>query len=164
MGIFNSLFNSNKKRWEGIAANSSIPLYMKNVIKDFFIVDNIDVDKYIENDLANSIVDTGLDLWEFSNTFSMDKNVQKQKINCTKTFRAHFSNDRFNRGLDVPDWFYIAYPDVAYWMNKNTDSIEKELSGRESEFLTNGKLGSIFFRFIIEKYKKENNRLLECVK
>src|SRR5690606_27649819 len=107
MGIFNSLFNSNKRRWERIASDTSLPLDMKFAIKDFFLVDNIDVDKYIQNDLANSVVDTGLDAWELANTLSMDKNVQNEKINCTKTFRTHFSNDRYNRGLGVPDWFYI---------------------------------------------------------
>jgi hypothetical protein len=164
MGLFDSLINTNKSRWKAIANNNANSNDFKKIVENFFILDNIDIDKYIENETANSVVHIGLNMWELANSVSLDSNVQKQKINCTKSFREHFSNNRINRGLGIPDWFYIAYPDVAFWMHENSKNIKNEISGRENVFFQNDEILPPFFRFVIQKYIQQTGNHLECAK
>ena len=118
MGLFD-VFNANKKKWMIILESSDFDSQLKVIIRDFFIRDNIIVEIYLENQKANETTkfgNGGLENWEDANNISMNS---EPPILCSKTFKQHFSNNRLNRGLQTPDWFYIAYPDVAHWLCKH---------------------------------------------
>lgn len=152
----------NKIKWEAVLGDPETSDSLKGIITEFFMRDDLDFDKCIENQKANSTVDSfsGLEFWEKLNSISIE---QSKKINCTKTFREHFSNNRLNRGLSVPDWFYIGYPDVAKWMEESGDDFDRELSAREDEFMDGDKISLKLFRFLIDRYKSTTRHKLECV-
>jgi hypothetical protein len=161
MGIFD-IFNENKRQWLVIQGQPEIPQEYKNIIRDFFLKDNILIEKYRENERANDTINGmgGLTWWEKMNKISSNP---EPPIKCTPTFRAHFSEDKtFSRGAQTPDWFFIAYPDVAYWLQENMDYLGQILEPRRSEFMTpDGGLTPRFFRLIIESYKAKCGKL-EC--
>lgn len=162
MGLFD-IFNPNKKRWLAIINNNEVPQEFEQVIHDFLIKDNILFEKFVENQRANEIVESsigGIELWESVNN-GLSQNPEPP-IKCTPTFRAHFAHDTLNRGLEVPSWFYVAYPDVAFWFQKNTDNLEKELDSLEGILFDESGLKLSFFRFIIDKYQKQTGMSLEC--
>jgi hypothetical protein len=160
MGLFDA-FNANKRKWMNIQANPDLDSQLKVIIRDFFILDNIIVEMYMENQRANETTEVwsgGLEMWEGMNRISTNP---EPPIRCSKTFKQHFSNDRFNRGLQTPDWFYIAYPDVAHWFHKNFAKFETEMESREDELFGEDGIRPVFFREIIESFKAVNGKL-EC--
>ncbi len=163
MGLFDSLQSTNKRKWVSVLDDNETTSELKKIIQDFLIKDNIDFDKYLENQEANSLArKIGLDCWERANSLSIYDEVKNKKINCTPTFRKHFANDRSNRGLGIPDWFYIAYPDVALWLIENNSILEKEMESREADFFVNDKISNSLFRFLIDRYRNETRNKLEC--
>jgi hypothetical protein len=161
MGIFD-IFNENKRKWLVIQGQPGIPQDFKNVIRDFLLKDNILLEKYCENERANNTIDgltRGLTRWEMLNRISSNP---EPPIKCTPTFREHFSEERLlSRGQQTPDWFFIAYPDVAYWLQENLESIEKILENRMEEFITPSGVNPKFFRLLIDSYKSKHGKL-EC--
>jgi hypothetical protein len=163
MGLFN-IFSDNKRKWFNIMANGDVEKDFKLIIEKFFIQDDIDLDKYMENNSVNNIIDEygGLASFEDLKSISSDPELRNFVINCTPTFKEHFANNRFNRGLQVPDWFYIGYPDVALWMKKNDEIIDKNIEGKEDEFFSDKAIKVDFFRLLINLYKRETGKNLEC--
>jgi hypothetical protein len=160
MGLFDA-FNANKRKWMNIQSNPDLDTELKGVIRDFFIPDNIIVEMYLENQRANETTEGwngGLEMWEATNRLSTNP---VQPIQCSKTFKQHFSNDRLNRGALMPSWFYIAYPDVAHWFHKNLAKFETEMESREDELFGEDGIRPVFFREIIERFKTANGKL-EC--
>lgn len=160
MGLFDA-FNANKRKWMNIQANPDIDDQLKVIIMDFFIPDNILFEMYIENQRANETTEGwngGLEMWEATNRLSTNP---EPPIRCSKTFKQHFSNDRLNRGSQIPDWFYIGYPDVANWFHKNLAKFETEMESREDELFEEDEIRPIFFREVIERFKTANGKL-EC--
>ncbi len=152
----------NKRKWQAIASESEITPYLKMVVEDFYIRDRINYETYLENQRANETtkeLGSGLNIWEKSNQLKM---MPEQPINCSPSFRKHYSEDRFNRGNLVPTWFYIAYPDIAFWFHDNLNLFENEIETREAElFDEEGKMRPLFFREVIEKYKNLKGKI-EC--
>jgi hypothetical protein len=162
MGFF-KVFSVNGKKWYSVLGDKDVPEEFKKIVYQFFLKDNIDFDKYVENQKANSLIGfLGLKAWETANSLSIYDEVRDEKINCTKTFREHFADDRLNRALGIPDWFYIAYPDVALWLGKNLSLFERELELREKEFIIDDKPNLKVFRFFIDKYFLSTGEKLEC--
>ena len=160
MGLFD-VFNANKKKWMIILESSDFDSQLKVIIRDFFIRDNIIVEIYLENQKANETTkfgNGGLENWEDANNISMNS---EPPILCSKTFKQHFSNNRLNRGLQTPDWFYIAYPDVAHWFQQNLAKFGNEMESKKAEFFDLNGVRPVFFREIIERFKTENGKL-EC--
>ncbi len=160
MGIFNFLVNE-KNQWRKIFNDLSIDDDLIFLIQDFLIYDNISENKFIENYRANNKIEigSGLEYWEKASAMSISG---PKKINCTETFRKHFSNDTMNRGSEIPDWFYFIYPDVAFWFHQNEKIFEKYFEENENIYFTeSGGLERIFFRELINRYKNENGKL-EC--
>lgn len=160
MGLFDA-FNANKRKWMSIQANPNLDSELKAIIRDFFIPDNIIVEKYLENQRANKTTEGrngGLEMWEAANHISTNP---EPPIRCSKTFKQHFSSGRLNRGAEMPDWFYIAYPDVAHWFHKNLTKFETEMESREDELFGEDGIRPVFFREIIERFKTANGKL-EC--
>ena len=150
-------------RWLDFALDSEIPVD-DEVFTEFLLKDHIDCYKFIENHKANEIVYSysSLDIWERTNALSLDESVHKLAINCTPSFRMYFCRQGENRGAGVPDWFYIAYPDIAIWMEANSDTLEILFDDIE-EVAAHGKfINPWFFRAIIEIYKQVTKLRLEC--
>lgn len=160
MGLFD-LLNSNKRKWMAVLSERDITDYWKYVITEFFIKDNISVEKYQQNSRVNDMVDqfSGLESWRMSNQLSM---YPEPELYCTQSFRKYFSENRLNRAMGIPDWFYIAYPDVANWVQNKLEQIEEEFSDREDEFFSDNGVNPKFFRILIERYKQSRGTL-ECV-
>ena len=138
--VLNILFSKNKRRWLAEVLDDSTSPIMKEAFETFMIQDNINIEKYIENQKANK---------------------GESNSNCTPTFRSHFISNRFNRAMGIPDWFYIGYPDVAQWMIENETIIDREILDKQR-----GSEGSVsinkILRLIIEKFRKDTGRKLEC--
>ncbi len=160
MGIFD-LFSSNKRKWMAVLAEAGITNEWKFIINEFFIKDNISIEKYQQNSAVNDMVDqfSGLEYWRMSNELSA---YPEPEPYCTQSFRRYFSENRFNRAMGVPDWFYIAYPDVANWMQNKLEQLENEFSDREEEFFSDNGVNPRFFRILIERYKQTRGTL-ECI-
>jgi hypothetical protein len=150
MALF-GFFKSNRELWlEQIHAN---PTY-RNIIVSFFIKDNISIAKYQENQKANKYVSFNLQ--------SSINAIIANKITPSPTFRQYLLIED-NRSLEMPEWFYCAYPDVFIWFNDNDSVFEKELDELERiianlpEDIAQQKL----LRFMIDKYLLLFNKL-EC--
>lgn len=149
-------FNS---QWDIILQDDEIDFNFKHVIVHFFKKDNISLYKYNENLRANEACKRGgLSFWEGITSFSAS---EEDKIKCTDTFREHFSEDELKRSPFVPEWFYIAYPDVEVWFHKRMKSYNNIVEERKSEFITDGRLNLNWYRYIIDEYLKFNQKL-EC--
>lgn len=160
MGLFD-VFNANKRKWLNVQSKQLPDSNFQAIIRDFLIPDDILIELFFENQRANNTTldwHGSLEMWEGSNKISMNP---EPPINCTKTFRQHFANDRLNRGGQIPDWFYIAYPDVAHWFHKNITKFETEMESREDELFGEDGINPIFFRELINRFKTANGKL-EC--
>ena len=160
MGLFD-VFNQNKRKWLAVQADADMSQEQKIIIRDFYIQDDIQIEKFIENQRANETTGYdkgGISMWEAYNRISTNP---EPPINCTPTFRQHFSNNTLNRGNAIPAWFYIAYPDVAYWFHQNFSKFQDELDSREEELTLDDGINPVFFRELINRYIKINVRL-EC--
>jgi hypothetical protein len=165
MSLFNNLFKSHVKEWNIVLSDNNVPDEFKAIVRLFFIKDGIDFNKYKENEKANSLIDSiygGMEDFEIANSLSFDPDVRNLKINCTPTFKAHYVNNRENRNPFLPDWYYIAYPDVALWMHKNSDLFKDESERRKDELVNEDGPKPAFFRMFIDGYKKHAGKKLEC--
>lgn len=154
---------SEKRKWIAMLAKGEPSFQLLYIIDEFFIKDNLDLNKYYENHKANSIIDglNGLDYYEQVNSISLTK---KGSINCTHTYRRYFSNNKLNRGEMIPDWFYIGYPDVALWSIENEQIIDTALSNNRVSFFSENKIDIEYFRFLIDLYLHVMKTKLECGK
>jgi predicted ATP-binding protein involved in virulence len=155
---FLDVFNPNRKKWKMAIARLSSKPYWQNIIKEFLIKDNISYEKYNGNYLTNKIVlEYGMETWRMMNEASMEP---KPEPSCTKSFEKYFMGGQLDRALAIPDWFYVAYPDVANWLENNIEELEKELSDKVGE-ISNDRDKMRFFRFLIQRYKNTVGEL-EC--
>lgn len=163
MAIFGSLNNSEKQNWISLLTKGEPSIQLLYIIDNFFIKDNIDRNKYHENYRANATINgfLGLTYFEQVNSVSVNK---ENPINCTSTFRKHFADNKSNRATHIPDWFYIGYPDVAYWCDENGQIIEREIQNRNLDFISNDKIDIEYFRFLINFYMEKTHLQLECSK
>jgi len=162
-GINLDLFDSNERKWRSFLSIPNIPIEFKLIIEEFFIKDEIDFTKYLENDKANDIINEfgSLESWQTTKSLSLYDDIAHQVIKCSPTFLKYYTDDS-NRISIIPDWFYIAYPDVAFWIIDKLDDLVNEISQREHEFVgENDQPNLFFFRTMIEKYKFQGY-LLEC--
>ena len=161
MGLFDSI-NTNKSKWLKAQSSNATPQHLKKIINDFFIPDNIIMEKFMENQRADQAIEMfgGVRNWELLNEITSHPEPQ---FRCTLTFKEHYSNDTFNRGTHIPSWFYIGYPDVALWFHRNTDEIAQELNfdSRENELFGENEFLPLLFREIIDRFKTINGKL-EC--
>ena len=153
----------NNQKWLATLTKNKSDRNWEFIVRNFFIQDNIEIDKYVSNAKANHIVDnfSGLSTWEQSQALSLEENASRQEINPTPSFRQYYCENRLNRAPGFPDWFYIGYPDVTHWYELNADEMESKLEQRESEFFTETGPKPSAFRFIINSYKSSGRRL-EC--
>jgi hypothetical protein len=156
----NELEISNNKFWYEFLSTEDIKGEFKIVISDFMIKDSIDVDKFSANKRTNDIINEygSLEKWKFIIKF--DENPLDEIV-CTKSFLDHYTKDISTRGHGIPDWFYIAYPDVTFWLQTNLQTLFHEMNLENSTMISKDGFTLEFFRALIDKYKG-NNGLLEC--
>lgn len=162
MWLAEKFLNLNQKKWLGFLEYAGMTADEEHIFRIFYIADNIDFMKFQENLNANEISKAhgGLEFWEMLKKVSADPIERMQKVNCTPTFKEHFTkNDYIPRG--IPEWFYIGYPDVAVWIMDNSKLIEEEFEGREDEIITEDGPNLNFYRKMIDRYKKKVGKL-EC--
>lgn len=166
MGFFD-IFNANKRKWIAIQGNSDTPDNLIVIIHLFYLKDNIDYAKYLGNEAALSILKgwsvDSIEAWEKTENFSIYADSLERKVNCTPTFRNYNSENRYSPARGIPDWFYIAYPDVFEWLqndipNKKFGAL---LENSSSEYMSNGYPNVTFFRLVIDEFKYKNGKL-EC--
>ncbi len=161
MGLFDSI-NTNNSKWLKAQSSNATPQHLKKIINDFYIPDNIIVEKVMENQRADKTIDMfgGLENWELLNQLATPPEAP---INCTPTFREHYSSRLDPRGSHIPKWFYIGYPDVAFWFQINTNKIAEELNfdSRADQLMGEYEFQPLLFREIINYYKIINGKL-EC--
>jgi hypothetical protein len=165
--------------WTEMLHDSTVENELKEAIKHFFIPDNIDFNKFMNNFLANKICEQmGFGIADFldlkqngllneNNIFinaemlSFIERVELDKpdttISCTPTFLKYYSEKGIIRKSELGEWFYIAYPDVAVWFEDNFELFKRELQ-REYYF---GVVPIVLYKLIIERYKAQN-KPLEC--
>lgn len=150
---------TSKDMWLTVLIHPNTPNELKAVIQKFLIPDNIDIDKFSQNEQANEAVN------EFHSleTFEMIgiSSVNKSPVKCTASFRHEYVQNRLNRALGMPDWIYIAYPDVVIWLQQNMKRLEVEFAEREDELFKEDGPTDFFYRLIIDRYKSERGKL-EC--
>ena len=162
MWLTEKFFNLNQKKMLGFIENSDLTEDEAAIFRMFYLVDNLDIQKLIDNTEANSKVDHifKLDDWERINRLSADPIVRMTKIKCTPTLKKLLdSNEPIPMGF--PEWFYIAYPDVTVWIMDNSKSIGEEFKGREDEIISENGPNLNFYRKMIDRYKKRVGKL-EC--
>lgn len=162
MGLLDKFFNLNQRKWLSFIEYTDLSQAEEEVIRMFYMADNLDLKKFQENSHAISVVDNifGLDDWEKINSHSVNPGVRNSKINCTPTLKILLnSHEPIPRGF--PEWFYLAYPDVTVWIQDNSKQIDEEFKGREDEILTENGPNMTFFRMMINRYKRLK-RKLEC--
>ncbi|WP_157977028.1 hypothetical protein [Taibaiella helva] len=155
MGLFSTLFNRNKRQWM-IQWGEESSAYMKRVIDGFFIKDNIDFELYMENNRANNKL---MSLWRPHSGYEHDSDLESIiPIRPSPTFKKYFSEEDF-RAPGNPDWFYIGYPDVVKWIQKNINHFS-HWEKRFEQYEFGESIPLAFFREVIDEYKK--NHQLEC--
>jgi len=162
MWLAEKFFNLNQKKWLGFLEFAGLNKDEEHIIRMFYMADNIDLLKFQENGNENEISKAhgGLEFWEMLQKHSADPIERMQKVNCTPTFKEHFTkNDYIPQG--IPEWFYIAYPDVTVWIMDNSKSIGEEFKGREDEIISENGPNLNFYRKMIDRYKKRVGKL-EC--
>lgn len=162
MSLAEKFFNLNQRKWLKFLEFAGCSQEEEHLFRTFYMADNIDLLKFQKNGEAIEISKAhgGLEFWEMSKSLSVDPIVRMQKVNCTPTFKAHFTqNDYIPSG--IPEWFYIAYPDVAVWIMENSKLLEKEFEGREHEFFSEDGPNLSFYRKMIDRYKSKVGKL-EC--
>ncbi|WOD44928.1 hypothetical protein [Hwangdonia lutea] len=144
-----SLESKNTAIWHDLIEKMNPEDTMSDIIKSFFIKDNIDFFKYGINENANT----------FCYTYGFNTN---ENLECTPSFLKYFTKDIMERALGIPLWFTLAYPDVEVWFRENKNVYGQEIEENPSIYIADGAFNSKAFRYIINTYKRVTKKKLEC--
>lgn len=143
--------------WEnllkGMEEDEKCPKEIKQIVSNFLIPDNISPNKFLANWIA---------LFRHWSPSRLDDG---QNVNPTPSLQM-FSFVT-NRPLGYPEWFLAAYPDVASWVTacvEEDENVFREIFDNISEdpLLDNRRLKDRYLRTLIDTYRKETGRRLEC--
>ncbi len=149
-----------KEMWYGLLNDPSISNHLRLLIENVYIPYNLCPEKLSINTelfkIKDSIFDTIIQLMDI-----MDNSSYKYISPSLKYFVD--SPLEITRGY--PNWFYIAFPDVAYWVIKE-DGYNQSFSMfehlTEDEFVENGKIKWIHLKKIVDLYLSSTLNMLEC--
>jgi len=87
------------------------------------------------------------------------------KIKITKTLI--FYKEKINRPLGYPNWFLAGYPDICYWLSQSYLLYKEKhplfkILNNENNADTDGYMNFNTLRLIIDYYKKNISKRLEC--
>ena len=143
--------NDKMKAWQELLADAQVSPIMKTIIRDFFIYYKIDPVKYSIN------MDATADPYRFL--------MYEDEPLFSKSLQE-FQKRPSLKALGYPDWFYLAFPDVALWAldGLGVEVIRKEFSHFTEEMLIDLNRRQIkeqHLKRVIDLYLLEDN-LLEC--
>lgn len=150
----------NSRKWDKVVTENNIKGLYLEVIQEFFKADLIDSIKFNNNFI---VVDSS---WQ-------DQIMFKEKFKeIPITHSINHFTDSFNRPMGIPTWFLAAYPDVAYWISNNLDSLKghppfdllfSDNSDIEEKVCDSmGYFKHYLLRSFIDHYRKTVNKKLEC--
>lgn len=145
MGLFNLFRKKYDERWDNIIHENRDDITMGIVIENFFKVDDISPDKYVQN-------------FESVEEATMGGMLTLGIRAKNGTPSLEFAANPLNRGSIFPNWFYTTYPDVIVWLHRNSDNIKSITGAYDAENPTHH---AEIFRKLIDAYKKQGNKL-EC--
>jgi hypothetical protein len=145
MGMIESMFGRPGSPWYQYIEEEKPDEELISIIKRFYIADNISMDKFLMNIAAYS------DSTEWSGFyFDMYPDVK-----CTPSLP--FAADPLHRGIKIPVWLIVAYPDIIKWMFNNP--YQRTLY--HPPYIINDEAQPEFYRALIQRYLFEGNKL-EC--
>lgn len=152
IGINNNyvMFILDKLAWKRLK-NGKTP-YFCEAIDNLMIPFKVDINKFIVN----------MDC--FRNSYSYSYTHSQASTHSMVFFAEHIKS--YELPLGIPDWFYGAFPDVAYWIIKENglSTIEKELpelNDEDSIDPVSKKLSVKLLKKVIDLYLKRKSRFLE---
>lgn len=137
------------KQWEQFANDCDTPNFFKTIILDFFIFYEISFLKYSINNDATSDPFRYL-MYDTNTLFS-------------SSLKA-FQEETTMKAVGYPNWFYLAFPDVAMWAIKGEGNkiIKEQLSNlSEKEVIFNNVIRNEHLKTIINLYKQNSKKQLE---
>ncbi len=159
MKFLDLLFSKNKRRWISFLNEVESPIdrfgvsKWRLIVDNFFLKHNIDYDKFYLNAKWDN---DRLSIYQ-------DKNdIHK----CTPSFKKYFADSierkLTNKQLGVNEWFYHAYPDVAYWFEEHYEEIERYCNSVGYYYsFDDEKYNLHVFEYVINEYLKKQGKL-EC--
>jgi len=156
--IFKSIYDFENKYQDDLGKKAFL-IEMENIITTFLKRDNLSPQKLTDNMTTNNIVTKygSLDDYIIINRHSI---YETKMPNPTKSFKAFFCDNIYDRPRGFPEWFILAYPDVALWININVKNSTPGFTNFNSFIGPTGELTINFFRQYIDMYKKAHS--LEC--
>lgn len=141
--------DSEIKQWNNLANDPEVPLSLRLAITELFIPYKISIVKFNVN------LDATSDPYRY---FIYDENTL-----FSKSLRT-FQQDPTLKAFGYPDWFYLAFPDVAIWAirgdgNKTIKEQFKDLS--ENDLVSNRSIRLEHLKTIISLYIHNVKRPLE---
>ena len=138
----------NLSKYDDLLTNSRLSTEFRNVISNFLIPYNISILKYTLN-----------------KEFFEDKTPSYVRLD-----RSHYAPSLRNLkekqmfAFGYPQWFYVAFPDVAYWALGSGNLRVKGLISNlaEEELSQNDLIKSSILQKLILVYKAEVNDIFEC--
>lgn len=156
--IFKSIYDFENEYQDDLGKKAFL-IEMEKIITNFFKKDNLSPQKLSDNLTTNNIVmkHGSLENYSMINRHSV---YETKMPNPTKSFKAFFCDNVYDRPRGFPEWFIIGYPDVALWINKNVKTSQPGFTNLEVFAGPDGELTLDFFRLYVDMYKKEHS--LEC--
>lgn len=135
--------------WTELANDSEVPLSMRSAISELFIPYKISIKKFHVNQDATSDPFRYL-MYDTNTLFS-------------KTLKIFQQNPTL-KAVGYPNWFYLAFPDVALWAIKgNGNKIIKEQFNNlsEDELISDNIIRLKYIKKIINLYSQNTAKVLE---
>ena len=135
--------------WLELANASDTPDLIRSVIYDFFIPYKISAIKFAINKDATDD--------PFRYMMYEDDPLFSKTLKC-------FQEDPSLKALGYPDWFYCAFPDVAFWAIKGMGKsiiLEKFKFFTEDDLISNNRIKNVHLKTIIDLYIKYTGKSLE---
>lgn len=131
-------------------SDSNTDDFFKKLIKDFLLPFRISSFKFIFNKDY------------FEGHWSVRMSIDESRIAPSL---VKLVNNPEMRAAGYPKWFYLAFPDVAWWAlaGEGLDIIRDRFGHLPaSEVIEGDKLESSYLKMIINLYKEQTNNHLEC--
>jgi hypothetical protein len=159
ISIFKSIYDFENEFQDDLGKKTFLS-EMEKIITTFFKKDNLSPQKLYDNLITNNIVTkhSSLDYYLMINRHSA---YETKMLNPTKSFKAFFCDNIYDRPRGFPEWFIIGYPDVALWINKNVKNPQPGFPNINAFVSPEGELTLDFFMQCIDIYKRDYK--LECV-
>ncbi|KAA9331159.1 hypothetical protein [Adhaeribacter soli] len=146
----NELMKDNIELYRNMLSNKDTDETWKVFIEHFLLPYRISYFKFIYNkEYYTASIQT---------RYSLDE----KKVSPTLLFFTEVPNIREE---GYPEWFYMAFPDIADWviLGEGIPVLKQEFAGISKEkLIINGQYTWPYLKMVIELYKSHTNNMLEC--